>query len=455
MAVRRKWRCRGENPALHVLVAVLHAAGAIELLVPHPRTDSGQGRAKFEGGTGRVGIDRAVHERIGSVTRELFPIGLGNGGNELIRIERRDRGHREDLAVVGIKYDCGTATNDAHRFLHDLLDAGVDGEENLGSLFGLDARGFAINHTACIALKETRAGSPFQDIVEGLLDLRLPLDVGLVKAELRRLILVDVLGHSDITEKMGRQCTVDIVADRLERHRDPWEIQVVLAEAGHRLEIKILSIDERHLGVVAEVDLQLPGVVIAGEAEFFQVGYDRLIDDLDDVGFLLESPHAVVQSPVLALRHRTMLLLPGTDDIGKIELHLHAGAILDQGNPVAITDLTADRGQPDRELRMTLDAGLVRISLDDLDIPHPPQQQQHGGTDQDRQHGDLGCGFIVTSHGVNGTVPWVSLPPVPHRRQREQDCVAGYRGEARAGPRRLMELQFSAGRSGRREIRPA
>ena len=74
MAMRGLLRLGGEHPALHVLVAVLDAATAVEILVAHPGTNTSQRGAELEGGARGVGVDGAVHQRVGLILGEFFPI---------------------------------------------------------------------------------------------------------------------------------------------------------------------------------------------------------------------------------------------------------------------------------------------------------------------------------------------------------------------------------------------
>ena len=389
VAVGRLLRLGGEHPALHVLVAVLDAARAVEILVPDACANTRQRGAELEGGSGRIGVDGTVHERIGWILGKLIPVGLGDGGDELVGIERGNRRHCQDLAGVGIHDDRRPAADDTQRLLDDLLDAGVDGQVDLGARLGLDPGGLAVDHTARIALEEARAGSAAQHVIVSLLDLRFPLDVGLVEVELRSLLLVDLLGDADVTEEMRGERPVDVVAHRLERHGDAGKVEVVLAEAGHCLEVEILPVDEGNLRIVAVVHLQLAHVVVAGKAELLESWNDRLVDDLDDVGLLLECAHAVIEAPVFAFGHGTMLLLPRTDDVGEVELHLHARAVFHEWNAVAVADLTAHRGKADRQLRMPLDPRPVGFPLDDLHIPHAHDQQEKRGGEDSTQDQDL------------------------------------------------------------------
>ena len=168
-----------------------------------------------------------------------------------------------------------------------------------------------------------------EDIVVGLFDLRFSLHIGLVEIELGRFLLVDLLGKAHITEEVSGQSPINIVPDRLERYRNTRKIEAVLAEAGHGLEIKVLAVDIRNLGVIAEMHLQLAAIIVTGKPQLLKLRNDRLVDDLHDVRLGFESSHAVVESPVLADGHFVMLFLPGTDDVGQIKLHLHAGPILD------------------------------------------------------------------------------------------------------------------------------
>ena len=184
------------------------------------------------------------------------------------------------------------------------------------------------------------------------------------------------------------------MAHRLEGDGDAGQIEVVLAETGHRLEIEVLPVDKWNLSVVAVVDLQFAGVVVTRKTELLKLRNDRVVDDLDDVGLLLEGAHAVVQTPVPTLGNGTVLLLPGADDVGKIELHLHARAVLDKRNAVTVADLAAHCGKTDRELGVTLDARPVGIPLDDLHIPHPPDEQEHRGGDDAGDERDFPEGIV-------------------------------------------------------------
>ena len=84
-----------------------------------------------------------------------------------------------------------------------------------------------------------------------------------------------------------------------------------------------------------------------------------------------------------------MLLLPCPDDIGQVELDLHAGAVFHKGHAVAVADLASHGGQADGELGVTLDAGLVAGSLVNLDVPHPQKQDEEGNHQDARQDQDL------------------------------------------------------------------
>ena len=152
-----------------------------------------------------------------------------------------------------------------------------------------------------VTLQEARSRRALEYVIVGLLDLGLPLDVGLVKVEQRGLFLVDLLGDAYVTEQVRGQRSVDIVADRLERHRDTRKVEIVLAEAGHGLEVKILAVDVRHLRIVTEMELEFAAVVVARETELLETGNDRLVDDLHDIRLLLERTHAVIEAPVFQL----------------------------------------------------------------------------------------------------------------------------------------------------------
>ena len=95
----------------------------------------------LEGRAGRESADRAIDQRMRLVVAQFVPIFRLDARDESVRIERRHRSHREDVAIVRIDHHGGAAADRAQRFLGDRLDARVDREIDIGALLAAGLRG--------------------------------------------------------------------------------------------------------------------------------------------------------------------------------------------------------------------------------------------------------------------------------------------------------------------------
>ena len=96
---------------------------------------------------------------IGFVLVRAKPVLRGDRGDEFVRIVGRNRSHGQDVAVVGIDDDGGSATDRTQRLLNDILDARVDREIHIRALLGLDDLGLAADDRAFgVALEDLHTG---------------------------------------------------------------------------------------------------------------------------------------------------------------------------------------------------------------------------------------------------------------------------------------------------------
>src|SRR5438046_1710457 len=123
-------------PATEKVIAVTHTAAAVVFGTSEIfwSTQSGERGDQLESRARRQCTDRAVHERIAFVLLQYFPILGFDARNECVWIERRHRGHGQNVAVVRIENDCARAANRTQRFFGDRLNACIQGEINVAAL---------------------------------------------------------------------------------------------------------------------------------------------------------------------------------------------------------------------------------------------------------------------------------------------------------------------------------
>src|SRR5207244_680773 len=95
------------HPATEKVVAVTHTRaaavfGVSEILCP---TQSGKRGDELKGRPRWQCADRAVYERIAFVLLQRLPILGFDARNECVGVERRHRGHGQNIAVVWIDND--------------------------------------------------------------------------------------------------------------------------------------------------------------------------------------------------------------------------------------------------------------------------------------------------------------------------------------------------------------
>ena len=87
--------------------------------------------------------------------------------------------------------------------------------------------------------------------------------------------------------------------------------------------------------------LQLAGVVIARQIEIVKARDDAIIHDLDDVRLLLIFRHAADDRAIFRQRRRTKTFAITLHHFRQIKIDFITGAVLHQGQAVAIFDLAA------------------------------------------------------------------------------------------------------------------
>ena len=205
-------------------------------------------------------------------------------------------------------------------------------------------------------MHDTSTGCAFEIGVEREFDLRFALGVGLVKVEPASFFLVDLGWRADVAEQMRAEGSVNIAAHRTGRDIDPGEAHIVLGKTCHGIEIHFLDVGVRHLGVVAEMEPQLIGVVVAGQPELGEARHDRLIDDLDDVGLGFFRHHAAYRCTVVAHWNISVARAVIAHHFWQIEFHRQTGTIARQRDAVAVDDLAPHGGQTHADLRTVPDA---------------------------------------------------------------------------------------------------
>ena len=207
---------------------------------------------------------------------------------------------------------------------------------------------------------------------------------------------------------MRAEGSVNIAAHRPGRDIDPGEAHIVLGKTCHGIEIHFLDVGVRHLGVVAEMEPQLIGVVVAGQPELGEARHDRLIDDLDDVGLGFLRHHASYRCTVVAHWNISVARAVIAHHFWQIEFHCQTGTIARQRDTVAVDDLAAHGGQAHADLRTVPEARSILLAASHLHIPKFSGQQQHGG--QYQRGEDRNAEFIGAS--VHRVRCW---PPRPRR----------------------------------------
>jgi hypothetical protein len=268
------------------------------------------------------------------------------------------------------------------------LDAGVDGQADIVSLHRVAVADFAFYDTFGIALQDARAGGAAEFVVEGQFELRFALAVGLVEVEAGGVLLVDFRRGADIAEEMGPEGSVGVAAHGADGEVDAGDVDAFLGKARHGLEVEVLEIQVGHLGVVAEVEAELVGVVVAGQAEFGQAGHDGFVDDLDDVRFGFLGEHPADGGAVIVLRHVAVAVAVFAHHVGEVELDRVARAVLGEGQSVAIGDFAAHGGEADVDLGVAAEAVGVFAAARDLDIPKAGEEQSEARRDHGCYDGD-------------------------------------------------------------------
>ena len=165
------------------MIAVTHTAAAAVMRICKifRAAQSSEGGDELKCRAWRQRADRAVDQRIAFVFLQRFPILRLDARNESIWIERRNRSHRQDVAVVWIDNDCASPAHGAQGFFGDRLDPRIEREKNVRALLRRIFPQHSVNRALGIAAQMAHARFSAQVFVHDFLDVRFPLHVPLVK----------------------------------------------------------------------------------------------------------------------------------------------------------------------------------------------------------------------------------------------------------------------------------
>ena len=280
------------------------------------------------------------------------------------------------------------------------MDAGIDGQPDIAARHGVPVADLALDDALGVALQDACSGRAAEVIIQGQFELRFALGVGLVVVEAGGVLLVDLRRVADIAEEVRTEGTVIVAPHGPHGEVDAGHPDVVFRQAARGVEVEILEVEVRDLGVVAEVEAQLAGVVIAGQAEFGQARHGGFVDDLDDVRFHFLGEHAAHGGAVGVAGHIAVAVAVVAHHVGQVEFHRVAGAVAGQGKSVAVGDLSAHGGEADIDLRVAAESGGVFFPARDLHLPEPAGEQDEAGGEDGGDDGD--AEFVrAADHGVS------------------------------------------------------
>ena len=409
-------------PALEVVVAIGHAAAAVERSLYQPFAQTCEGGHDLECRSRRERADGAVDQRVGLVLGQLLPVSRRDAGNEGIGIKGRNRSHREDLAVIRIDHDGTRATHASQGLLRDELDAGINGK--IDSISG--ARGvlpeLLRDDSLRAALHEPHPRRASEPVVHGQFDLRLAFHIGVVKIELLH------IGHPgnirrlpDIAEDVRGHGAKRVLPHGPHGHLHAGHAELVLTKLRERGEVHVLQAGKRDLGIDAEMPREAVVGVIDRQPKSVQFRPDRFIDDLNDVRLLEHSGHCPDLAHVAAHRHCPAVVLPVVPHhLRQVKLHVITRAIPNEDHPIAVADLTAHRryAHPDRTAGLL--AGCIGRPIGDLHLPQAPAQgrESHGHEDSEKPKAETGARMAHR----NAPVSVVLIGGEFHAARRSREC---------------------------------
>src|SRR4051794_25627900 len=161
------------DPEMEVMLAVPHAATAVEALVPNVFTQTGERGDDLEGRSRREGADCPIDPRTSLVFLQRLPVLGLDARDKSVWIERWHRDHRQHVAIVRIDNHGGGAADRSQRLLRDSLNAGIEGHEDVRALLRRSFAEDTIDRSLRVAAQMAHARFAPKPLVHRGLDVRL------------------------------------------------------------------------------------------------------------------------------------------------------------------------------------------------------------------------------------------------------------------------------------------
>ncbi len=317
------------------------------------------------------------------------PVLARDARDEHVGVIGGHRHHRQHVAGVGCDDDSRPAPDEAQRPFGDCLNSQVDRKQHGVARLRRRDRRHAFDAALGVLLQRAHARLAPQRGVERLLDLRHSHHIFLVVVELADVgFLIEAGRRPDVTQDVGSERAVQVVAHRLQRGVDPRQPQGVFGQTGQRGKIDLFQVGERHLIALPVVAPQARRAVVAHIRQLLQPRNDRLIDDLNDVRLLHATQHPPHPRFVVVDGHVAPGAAVPLHHGGQIEIDAVARPVLDQQLAVAIPDLAAHGRDAHGDLGRSAQFGQVILVADDLQVPQPGDQTGERDPHQGTQHVD-------------------------------------------------------------------
>ena len=217
--------------------------------------------------------------------------------------------------------------------------------------------------------------SALQIVVHRQFDLGFALHVRIVEIELIDVgKLGEIVGHSDVAEKVCAERTKEILAHRLFGDGDRRDSQIALREQGHGFEVHVLHVIVGDFAAKPIMDLQAIRIVVLRDAEILQSRDNLFGNDPANIGLRHVLLHIADSSAEGVHRDVAVRLAVGPHHIGQEKVDVEAGAVLNERDPVSVEDVTSDCRDSNGDTRTRGNFGGVFCAARDLDIPKPKGQ---------------------------------------------------------------------------------
>src|SRR4029450_4135250 len=224
-----------------------------------------------------------------------------------------------------------------------------------------------------------------QILLRDLFDVRFPFHVSLVKREFLCVLFIDVIRHSDITQKMRGKRAVNIRTHRFDREFHSGQSDIMLGKFRQSGKVDVFDVGVWNFGIVAIVFLQPARIVIARKIEVVEAWNDAIIDDLDDVRLLQVFRHSIDGCSILGHGRMTKAFAIAFDHFWQIKIDLITRPVLDESPSVPISDLAAHRGDAYRRLRATAELGSPFLAMRYLNPPKLEAESAHAHQHQEAE----------------------------------------------------------------------